>query len=102
MTGATTSAKSTVEAAKAAEFSAAIREEIIATVKQAQQFTLGAVTTWVDAVRKVAPELPAAPYLPARTDVVAGLTTMFDATEELLASQRKFASDLANVLVPAS
>lgn len=97
-----TSAKAKVGTTKAAELSTALREEIIASVKQAQQFTLDAVTTWVDVVGKVVPELPTMPYAPARSDVVAGITTMFDAAEELLASQRKFASELVSVLVPAS
>lgn len=102
MTETNASAKAKAGAAKAAELSTAIREEIVASVKQAQQFTLDAVSTWVDVVGKVVPEMPTAPYMPARSEVVANLSTMFDAAEELLAAQRKFASDLVNVLVPAS
>lgn len=98
----TNSTKAKAGTVKAAELSAAIREEVIASVKQAQQFTLDVVSTWVDVVGKVVPELPTAPYVPPRADVVANLTTMFDAAEELLASQRKFAADLVNVLVPTS
>jgi hypothetical protein len=89
-------------AAKAAQLSAVIYEEILASVKRAQQFALDAVTTWADVVGKVAPELPVAPFVPARSDVVEGLGAMFDVADELLAAQRKFASDLAKVLVPAS
>jgi hypothetical protein len=96
------STKATAGGAKAAELSAAIREEVISSVKQAQQFTLDVVSTWVDVVGKVVPELPTAPYAPQRSEVVANLTTMFDAAEELLSAQRKFAADLVNVLVPAS
>ena len=99
----TTSTKpKATDAAKTAEYSAAVRDEIIASVKQAQQFTLDAVTTWADVIGKVVPELPALPFVPARAELVEGFGTVFGMTEEWLASQRKFAADLVNVLVPAS
>jgi hypothetical protein len=97
----TTSTWPKVTTTKAAEFSAAIRDEVIASAKQAQQFTIGAVTMWADVVGKLVPELPALPFVPARSDVVEGLGTVFEVAEELLASQRKFASDFVSVLVPA-
>lgn len=89
-------------ATKTAEYTAAIRDDMIASVKQAQQFTIDAVTTWVDVFGKVVPELPSLPFLPARSEFVEGIGAVFEVAEELLASQRKFASDLVNVLVPAS
>jgi hypothetical protein len=98
----TTTKPKATNAAKTAEYSAAVRDEIIASVKQAQQFTLDAVTTWADVVGKVVPELPAFPFVPARAEVVEGLGTVFGMAEELLASQRKFAADLVNGLVPVS
>ena len=107
----TTTKPKATNAAKTAEYSAAVRDEIIASVKQAQQFTLDAVTTWADVVGKVVPELPAFPFVPelpafpfvpARAEVVEGLGTVFGMAEQLLASQRKFAADLVNVLVPVS
>jgi hypothetical protein len=65
-----------------------------------QSFTLDVVTTWVDVIGKVVPRFPRLAFVPARSDVVAGLGAVFEVAEELLASQRKFASDLASVLAP--
>jgi len=87
---------------KTFELSSAIREDVVASVKQAQQFTLDAVTTWVDVMGKLAPELPTVPFLPARSEVVEGVGTFFEMAEELLESQRKFAVDLVGALVPTS
>ena len=98
----TTTKPKATDAAKTAEYSAAVRDQIVASVKQAQQFTLDAVTTWADVIGKVVPELPGLPFVPARPEVVEGLGTVFGMAEQLLASQRKFASDLASLLVPAS
>lgn len=88
-------------ATKTAEFSAAVRDEIIASVKQAQKFTLDAVTTWADVVAKVVPEVPVLPYVPERAAVLESLGTAFEMAEELWASQRKFATDFVSALVPA-
>jgi hypothetical protein len=96
------SARPKANATKTAEFSAAIRDEVIASVKQAQQVTIDAVTTWVDVFGKLVPELPALPFVPARSEVAESFGVVFEMAEELLASQRKFASELVSVLVPAS
>jgi hypothetical protein len=101
-TTSTSSTKSKPTATKPAEFSAAIRDEVVASVKQAQQFTLDAVGTWVDVVGKVVTDPPANPFAPARAEVLESLGSVFEFTEELLATQRKFAVDLANLLVTAS
>ena len=77
----------------------AMRDEMIASVRQAQQYTLDAVSTWADVVGKMYPELPTAPLV-SRADVLEGLGATFGFAEELLAMQRKFATDMANVLVP--
>ena len=102
MTESATSAKTKADGTKAAELSAAIREELVASVKQAQQFTLDTLTTWADVVGKVVPQPSSFPFVPARSDVVESLGSAFDMAEELLTMQRKFASELVNVLVPAS
>ncbi|MGD0810325.1 MAG: hypothetical protein ABSA91_11535 [Acidimicrobiales bacterium] len=102
MTENTTSAKPKTSTTKTAPLSAAIRDEVIASVKQAQQFTLDSVSTWVEVVGKTVPELPHIPFVPTRTEVVDSLGSMFEFTDELFASQRKFAAELANLLVPAS
>jgi hypothetical protein len=81
--------------------SAAVRDEVIASLSHAQSFTLDVVTTWVDVMGKAVPRFPGLPFAPARSDVVEGLGAVFEVAEELLASQRKFASDLASVLVLA-
>ncbi len=101
-TSSTTPPKAKASVPKSAEVSAAIREEVVASVKQAQQFTLDAVSTWVDVIGKVAPELPTIPFVPARSEVVEGVGTFFEIAEELLTAQRKFAVDLVGVLVPTS
>jgi hypothetical protein len=59
------------------------------------------LTTWVDVIGKVVPRFPGLPFVPARSDVVGGLGAGFEVAKELLASQRKFALDLASVLAPA-
>jgi len=97
-----TSAKPKASATKPAEFTAALRDEVVASVKQAQQLTLDTVATWVDVVGKVVTEPPHLPFVPARSEVVESMGTVFDFTEELLTTQRKFAVDLANLLVAAS
>jgi len=89
-------------ATRTTEIAAAGRDEIIASVKRAQQFTLDVVTTWVDVMGKVVPRHPSGPLVPARSDVVEGVGAVFEVAEKLLASQRKFASDLVSALVPAS
>ncbi len=81
--------------------SAAVLDELIASASQAQSFTLDVLTTWVDVIGKVVPRFPGFPFVPARSDVVEGLGAVFEVAEELLASQRKFASDLVSVLTPA-
>jgi hypothetical protein len=88
-------------ATKSAEFSAAVRAEIVASVKQAQKFTLDAVTTWADVVGKVVPELEVPAYVPERAALLESVGTAFEMAEELWASQRKFATDLVSAVVPA-
>jgi hypothetical protein len=101
-TSSTTSPKARASVHKPAELPAHIREEVVTSVKQAQQLTLDAVTTWVDVIGKLAPDFPTVPFLPARSEVVEGVGTFFEMAEELLESQRKFAVDLVGVLVPTS
>jgi len=97
-----TTPKPNTHVPKTFELSAAVREDVVASVKQAQQFTLDAVSTWVDVMSKLAPELPTVPFVPARSEVVEGLGTFFEMAEQLLESQRKFALDMVGVLVPTS
>jgi len=88
-------------APRTAVFSAAVLDELIGSVSQAQSFTLDMLTTWVDVIGKVVPRFPGLPFVPARSDVVEGFGAGFEVAKELLASQRKFALDLASVLAPA-
>ncbi|HUB71569.1 MAG TPA: hypothetical protein VL984_14210 [Acidimicrobiales bacterium] len=94
----TTSVKAKASTAK---LSATLRDEMIASVKAAQQFSLDAVSTWVDMVGKVYPDLPTVPFVPSRGEILEGLGAGFGTLEEVVALQRKFATDLVNVLVPA-
>ena len=93
------SAKPKASATKTAQFSGRLRDEVVASVKQAQQLTLDSVSTWVDVVGKVVTELPHIPFVPTRSEVVDSLGSVFEFTEELLTTQRRFAVDLANLLV---
>ena len=73
---------------------------VLAPVKEAHRFALEAVATWADVMGDVVPKFPAASFAPTRADVVERLGLMFEMAEELLASQRKFVSDLVNALAP--
>jgi hypothetical protein len=89
-------------ATKTAEFSAAIRDEVMASVMQARRFTVDAVTTWADVVGKLVPELPVRPFVPARSEVVKGFSTAFEVAEEVWALQRRFASDLVSCIASST
>jgi hypothetical protein len=102
MTETATSTKAKTNGTKAADLSAALREEVITSVKQTQQFTLDALTTWVDAVGKLVPKPVVLPFAPPRSEVAEGVASAFEVAEELLALQRKFASEVVDLLLPAS
>ena len=77
-----------------------IREQLLSTVRQGQQFSVDAAQTWVKAVSVLpAVDLPAVPGIPALPGVEAVTKFTFDVAADLLSAQRDFALKLGNVLV---
>lgn len=79
-----------------------IQEEVLKTVRKSQEFVLGAITTWAEAVHSVTPKLPVvhvpfADRLPQPKDVV---ESTYDFAEKLLADQRKFAEGVLKAATP--
>lgn len=82
-----------------------VQAQVLDTVRKSQEFTLGAIRAWSDAVQSVMPSLPSLPStfpvrpdnLPKPEDVVANA---YDFAEQLLATQRKFAEDVLRVTAP--
>jgi hypothetical protein len=74
-------------------------DEALVEVRRAQRFTLDAMAGWRALMGKVVPELPTPPFLPDGAEIAGSLGAVFDLADELLANQRKFVYQLAN-LVP--
>src|SRR5579859_6366177 len=79
-----------------------VQEEVLSGIRAGQEAVVGAVKTCVQTVQAVAPKLPvpSVPFgdrLPRPEGVV---TRAYDFAEALLASQRKFAEDLIEALIP--
>jgi hypothetical protein len=84
------------------ELAQKIREQLLSTVQQGQQFSIDAAQTWVKAVSVLpVPDLPAIPGIPTVPAVEAATKYTFDVAADLLKAQRDFALQLADVLVPA-
>jgi hypothetical protein len=83
------------------EFAVKIREQLISTVKQCQQFSVDAAQTWMKAasVLPVA-DLPTIPGVAALPDAEVVTKFAFDFANDLLKAQRDFTLQLANALVP--
>ena len=83
------------------ELAQQIREQFVSTVQQGQQISVDAAQAWVKAVSVVSlPDLPKVPGMPDVPSVEAATKYTFDVATDLLNSQRDFALQLANVLVP--
>jgi hypothetical protein len=83
------------------ELAQKIREQLLSTIAQGQQVSLDAVSTWVKTVSVLPiPDLPTLPGVPAVPGVEAATKFTFDLATDLLNSQRDFALQLTNVLVP--
>jgi hypothetical protein len=79
-----------------------VQAQVLDTVRKSQEFTLGAISAWADAVEPVVPSLwstfPVSPdNLPKPEDVVANA---YDFAGQLLATQRKFAEDVLRATAP--
>ena len=98
MATATTKTTPTTEVPELAQ---KIREQLLSTIAQGQQLSIDAAQTWVKAVSVLPiPDLPTVPGVPAVPGVEAATKFTFDLATDLLNSQRDFALQLANVLVP--
>ncbi len=81
-----------------------LQGQILDTVHKSQEMTLEAIRSWTAAVQPVATALPPvtlplAGQLPQQHEMVA---SFYNFTEQLLASQRKFAEDLLRATAPLS
>jgi hypothetical protein len=73
-----------------------LQDQFLSIVARGQEITLDAIRTFVDTVQGVAPRIPSvdipfADQLPKPQEIVA---SGYDFAEQLLASQRKFASEV--------
>lgn len=83
------------------DFAQKIREQVLSTVTQGQQFSVDAAQAWVKAVSVLpTPDLPKVPGVPALPGVQAVSKFSFDLAADLLNAQRDFTVQLVNVLVP--
>ena len=78
------------------------QESFLSAVLKSQEITLHAIKAWVGVVESFTPKvsyahLPFANLLPDAHDIVA---SSFDFTEQMLASQRRFADDVLKVTTP--
>ena len=80
----------------------AAQDKTLEAIKQGQSVIVEAVAAWAKATEKALPALPAFPALPAldfpKPEEL--LQTSFDFYGEVLATQRKFATDLLAAAAP--
>jgi hypothetical protein len=79
-----------------------VQAQVLETVRKSQEFSLGAIRAWSDAVQSMMPSVPASfpvlpDNLPKPEEVVANA---YDFAEQLLATQRKFAEDVFRAIAP--
>ncbi len=79
-----------------------VQAQVLDTVRKSQEFTLGAVRAWSEAVQSIMPSLPSTfpdlpDNLPKPAEIVANA---YDFAEQLLATQRKFAEDVLQATAP--
>jgi hypothetical protein len=78
-----------------------MEDEVLVEVRRAQRFTLDAMAGWRAVVGKIVPELPTPPFLLNGAEIAGSLGAVFDLADELLANQRKFVRELANLVARA-
>ena len=82
-----------------------VQAQLLDTVRKSQEFTLGAIRAWSDAVESILPSLPPLPSaFPALPDNLPkpeeAVANAYDFAEQLLAIQRKFAEDVFRAIAP--
>ena len=98
MAAATT--KTTAATSEMPDLAEKIREQLLSTLRQGQQFTVDAAQTWVRAVSVLpAVDLPTVPGISSLPGVEAATRFTFDVAAELLTAQRDFALKLADVVI---
>ena len=75
------------------------------TIRKSQEFTLGAIRAWSEAVQSIMPSLPPLPSVfPALPDNLPKpeqvVVDAYDFAEQLLATQRKFAEEVFRATAP--
>jgi hypothetical protein len=99
---ATPNAKTANENVEIPALAQKFHEQLISTVKQGQQLSVGAAQTWAKAVSVLpAFDLPKIPGIPALPGVEAATKYTFDVAADLLNAQREFALQLTSALTPA-
>jgi hypothetical protein len=100
-TATTDSSTKTTPSTEIPEAAQKIREQVLSSVKQGQEFSIDAAQGWVKAVSVLPiPDLPKIPGVPAIPTVGAASKFTFDVAADLLNAQRDYALQLVNVLAP--
>jgi hypothetical protein len=75
----------------------AVQQQFIEGVKQANQSTVEAISTWAENVAKFSPN---AAFFPAAKDLQSAADAWFKFNSELLEAQREFATKVVSALSP--
>jgi hypothetical protein len=92
-----TDAKTDAKTAEPIVDAEAVQHQFIEGVKQAQQTTVDAISTWAETVAKYSPN---AAFFPAPKDLQAATDAWFKFNSELLEVQRDFANRVVSALSP--
>jgi hypothetical protein len=85
------------------EYTKAAQDKTLEAIKQGQSVIVEAVAAWAKATEKAIPATPALPVLPGVADLPTPdelVKTSFDFYGDVLAAQRKFATDLIAAAAP--
>jgi hypothetical protein len=101
-TATTDSSTNTTATIEIPETAQQLREQMLSSVRQGQQFSIDAAQGWAKAVSVLPiPDLPKIPGVPAIPTLGAASKFTFDVAADLLTAQRDFALQLVNILAPA-
>jgi hypothetical protein len=78
-----------------------VQDQVLDAIKASQDAVLSAVTTLVEKTAPIVDKLPSAPFADQMPSSVDALDKAFGFAEKLLASQKDFATKLAEVYAPA-
>ena len=101
MPAATKSASATENATAAAN---ALRDQVLAGIRQSQQLTIDATKGWVELISKSVPAAPfgtSIPGAPTTADVREAVSASFGLVQELVSAQRSFVEQLLDAMLPA-